>query len=139
MEGRIFILGSSGFIGSHLSHYYKQAGYSIFDSNSFMLRTDNKNHVKRVLNLTRPDYLIYSENCELSSNIEETLSTMDFLFNACKDLDIHCLYLGCDTVFQGREESYQENDRIFETKSDFEQKVEIENLIYNSYLSMYYI
>ncbi|MCK5521400.1 MAG: sugar nucleotide-binding protein [Candidatus Marinimicrobia bacterium] len=129
MKGHIFILGSQGFVGSHLSRYYKQLGYPIFDSHKFMLRIENHSHIERIFGLIQPDYIIHSINYYNLLNREQIFEGLKTISNICKQNSIHFIHISCDTIFNPQINSYSENYEISQNSLKDNNLAELEILL----------
>ncbi len=109
MQKRVFIVGSSGFAGSHLGPYYRRLGLSVIDDSAYLLRTENQAQLQKVLRLTRPDLLIHAARYDTSLGLPGIRSLHENLFQNCAELNIRVLYLSCDQVFGGVSAPYSED------------------------------
>lgn len=99
MKKRIFILGSRGYIGSHLSDYYKSLGHSVFDSHAYLLRIENINYLKRILKLTSPDILIHTVKYPRKTDPGIITGSLTSLFTFCRENAIQYRHLSCDLTY----------------------------------------
>jgi 3,5-epimerase/4-reductase len=108
LEFDYFILGSKGYIGSHIYNNFRNSGKKIL---ALQLRMENIKGIKNLLQFYKPKYFINAAGLTgvpnidwCNSNQRETLMTNVInqinILNLCNEYNVHCTIIGSGAIFK---------------------------------------
>ncbi len=143
----ILVIGSSGFLGSNVVDYLKKKYKVIaaFHKNviripgisTFYYNLNNKDYMKRVLSLTKPEYIIYCAGvtdfltCAKSPRVAEIVNSFGpVLLSTSADTVPHrFIYLSTSYVYDGVKGNFSEHDVVLPETTYGKSKLAGENYV----------